>query len=153
MYSITIAVARANGYAGPMRDMPLSVAKDIYWLRYWSAMKLNIIEQRAPDLALELFDSGVNVGIGRAGVWLQRALNGLNNKQSLYADQSVDGKIGMATLSAFGTLWQQRGPSAETVLRRACDCQQGEFYISLAEKREKDEAFLYGWLLNRVGGA
>jgi len=32
----------------------------------------------------------------------------------------------------------------------ALNCLQGAFYVELAEKREKDERFVYGWLLNRV---
>ena len=34
MWGITAAVARANGYAGAMRDMPRETAKDIYHRRY-----------------------------------------------------------------------------------------------------------------------
>ena len=34
MYGITMAVARANGYSGPMKDMPRSVAVAIYSKRY-----------------------------------------------------------------------------------------------------------------------
>ena len=38
----------------------------------------------------------------------------------------------------------------EVVLVRALNSLQGAFYVELAEKRQKDEAFVYGWLLNRV---
>ena len=34
MYGITVAVARANGYAGNMKDMPRKVAYDIYYNQY-----------------------------------------------------------------------------------------------------------------------
>ncbi len=33
---------------------------------------------------------------------------------------------------------------------RALNALQGAFYVELAERRAKDEAFVYGWLLNRV---
>ena len=33
-WGITIAVARANGYAGAMKDMPQQVAYDIYYKQY-----------------------------------------------------------------------------------------------------------------------
>jgi len=36
------------------------------------------------------------------------------------------------------------------VLCRALNCLQGAYYIELAERREKDERFVYGWLKNRV---
>ena len=33
----------------------------------------------------------------------------------------------------------------------ALDALQGERYIRLAERRPANEAFLYGWLANRIG--
>ena len=37
------------------------------------------------------------------------------------------------------------------MLLRAMEALQGERYIALAERRPSQEAFLYGWLANRVG--
>ena len=42
--------------------------------------------------------------------------------------------------------------SGETVLLRAMEALQGERYIALAERRPSQEAFLYGWLANRIAG-
>ena len=39
-----------------------------------------------------------------------------------------------------------------TVMLRMLDAQQGAFYMDLAERRPKDERFVYGWFLHRVGG-
>ncbi len=45
-----------------------------------------------------------------------------------------------------------RGKSGgETVLLRAVEALQGERYLRLAERRPANEAFLYGWLANRIG--
>jgi hypothetical protein len=44
-----------------------------------------------------------------------------------------------------------RGSGVETVLMRAVEAMQGERYLRLAEKRPANEAFLYGWLANRIG--
>ena len=44
-----------------------------------------------------------------------------------------------------------RGSAGEIVLLRAMEALQGERYIALAERRPSQEAFLYGWLANRVG--
>ena len=41
-------------------------------------------------LALEMFDTGVNMGTGRAVGFLQTALNVLNRNQQLYPDMVVD---------------------------------------------------------------
>ena len=62
-----------------------------------------------------------------------------------------DGRIGPATLGALDTFISLRGPGAEAVLLRALDALQGERYIRLAERRPANEAFLYGWLANRIG--
>jgi hypothetical protein len=37
------------------------------------------------------------------------------------------------------------------VLLRALEALQGERYLRLAERRPANEAFLYGWLANRIG--
>ena len=63
-----------------------------------------------------------------------------------------DGRIGPATLSALDTFLELRGKKkGETVLLKALDALQGERYIRLAERRPANEAFLYGWLANRIG--
>ena len=38
-------------------------------------------------------------------------------------------------------------------LPRALEALQGERYLRLAEKRPANEAFLYGWLANRIGSS
>jgi lysozyme family protein len=150
-YGITEAVARANGYAGDMRDLPRSFAEAIYEQEYWDAIHVDEILKLSPVIAEELVDTGVNMGTGRAAEFLQRALNVLNKGASMYPDLKVDRAIGPRTLWTLETFLQARGADGETVLFRALDCLQGAFYVELCERREKDEASLFGWLLNRVG--
>jgi lysozyme family protein len=146
-FGITVAVARGHGYYGPMVDMPRKVAFDIYAAKYWDAVRGDQLVELSEAVAEEVVDTSVNMGPGRAGKFLQRALNALNNKAKLYADLKVDGAIGPATLSALSAYLLQRD---EMVLSRALNCLQGAFYVELAERREKDERFVYGWLKNRV---
>lgn len=146
-FGITVAVARANGYNGAMRDMPRSVAFDIYSARYWDAVKGDNLVKLSEHVAEEVVDTSVNMGPGRAGKFLQRALNVLNKRGSLYRDLAVDGAIGKATLSA---LRAYLGSRDEETLVKALNCLQGAYYITLAERREKDERFVYGWFKNRV---
>ena len=146
-FGITVAVARDHGYNGPMRVMPREVAFDIYSAKYWDAVKGDQLVELSEAVAEEAVDTSVNMGPGRAGKFLQRALNVLNSEAKLYADLTVDGAIGPATLSALAAYLDQRN---ELVLSRALNCLQGSFYIELAERREKDERFVYGWLKNRV---
>ena len=60
--------------------------------------------------------------------------------------------MGNVTLNALDTFLKIRGRSSgETVLLRALEALQGERYLRLAERRPANEAFLYGWLANRIG--
>ena len=150
-WGITEAVARSQGYEGPMRDLPRAEATSIYRRIYWLRPGFDRIALRASKIAAELFDTGVNMGTGTAAAFLQRALNALNRAARDYPDISVDREIGPRTLSALDGFLTARGKSGETVLLRAMEALQGERYIALAERRPSQEAFLYGWLANRVG--
>lgn len=149
-WGITERVARRQGYVGPMRDLPKSEAAAIYRRLYWLRPKLDRVAVRAPALAGELFDTGVNMGPAVAIGFLQRALNVLNRGARDYPDVAVDGTIGPKTLAALDAFLARWGSDA--VLVRAVDALQGARYVALAERRPADEAFVYGWLANRVGG-
>ena len=150
-WGITEAVARANGYDGDMRRLPRAVARDIYRRLYWIRPAFDQVADHAPALAAELFDTGVNMGPAVAAGFLQRALNALNRGQADYPDMPVDRRIGPVTLAALAAFLAHRGASAETVLLKAVEALQGERYLALAERRPANEAFLYGWLANRIG--
>ena len=150
-FGITQAVARAHGYAGPMNRLPRDTAIAIYRADYWTAPKLDRIAALAPQVAAELFDTGVNMGCGTAAGFLRRALNALNRGGADYRDIAAAGAIDAAAIDALGAFLRVRGSGAQTVLVKALDALQGERYLALAEQRPADEAFLYGWLANRVG--
>ena len=98
-----------------------------------------------------MFDSAVNMGPGTATGFLQRALNALNRNQKDYPDLKVDRTIGAKTLAALRAFMALRGKAGEKVLLKAIEALQGERYLALAESRPANEAFLYGWLANRIG--
>lgn len=150
-WGITEQTARDYGYRGDMRDLPRPVAVEIYRKRYWDEPGFGRVAEHAPDLAAELFDTGVNMGSATAAKFLQRALNVLNRGATAYPDIAVDGRIGTMTIAALKRLLDWRKEAGETVLIRACECLQGARYIELAEGRPANEAFVYGWLANRVG--
>lgn len=149
-FGITEATARAAGYPGAMRDLPLTTAKRIYRERYWDALNLGAIAELAPRIACELFDTAVNMGTGVPGRWLQRGLNALNRGGADYGELVVDGKLGGKSVWALKAYLAKRGKGGEAVLLALLNGLQAAFYLELAERRAKDEAFLYGWLANRV---
>ena len=150
-WGITEAVARADGWSGPMRDLPRDRAVAIYRRLYWSRPRLDVVAALAPSLAAELFDTAVNMGPAVAIGFFQRALTALNRGGGDYADIAVDGRVGPDTLAALDAFLRRRGRSGEGVLVRAVEALQGERYLTLAERRPANEAFLYGWLARRVG--
>ena len=86
MWGVTQAVARANGYAGDMRNFPVFEAKLIYRASYWDACRCDEL----PDaVRFDVFDGAVNSGVGQSIKWLQRAVGAVD-----------DGVIGMKTLLA-----------------------------------------------------
>jgi lysozyme family protein len=150
-FGITQAVARAHGYAGPMAQLPKDEAVEIYRLLYWRAPAFDAVARLAPEIAAELFDTAANMGPAVATTFLQRALTALNRNEADYPDLIPDGRIGPSTLNALGAFLKLRHPNGQTVLLRALEALQGERYLRLAERRPANEAFLYGWLANRVG--
>ena len=149
-YGITEAVARANGYKDDMRELPLPFAKKVYKRKYWDVLNIDVIAEMDQDIAYKLADIAVNMGPKRAAEFLQRLLNALNRGEKDYQDITVDCEVGPRTISALRAYMAYRKKDGALVLCRGLNCLQGAFYVNLAEKRRKDEAFLYGWLLNRI---
>jgi lysozyme family protein len=148
-WGVTEAVARAHGYSGDMRFYSREEAVTVYRRIYW--LRPDRVAEQAPKLAAELFDTGVNMGPEIAAGFLQRALNALNRGASDYADIPVDRRIGDRTIDALKGFIARRGAGGEKVLLKAVEALQGERYLRLAEQRPANEAFLYGWLANRLG--
>jgi lysozyme family protein len=97
-WGITERVARANGYTGHMRDLPVEVAKAIYRKDYWTPIRAEEIPE---VLRYAVFDAAVNSGNRQAIQWLQRAVGA-----------TPDGIFGPRTLLAVKT------SSHEQTLRR-----------------------------------
>jgi len=149
-YGITVKVARKNGYKGPMMRIPYTIVLVIYRKRYWDRLRGDMNPDQ--QIAEELFDTAVNMGVKKASRFLQRTLNALNVKGTKYPDLKVDGQVGPKTMAileqALGVaLWYR------LVILRALDSLQAVRYIELAEHDEKFESFMPGWLRTRVGVA
>lgn len=92
------------------------------------------------------------MGVGIPGRWLQRALNVLNRNGADYADIGVDNAIGNGTIGALRSLIRVRGKAvAEEVVLKVLNGLQVARYVDITEGRKPNEAFMLGWLRNRVG--
>lgn len=85
MWGITVAVARAAGYRGEMRDMPVSFAKALYKVKYWSPCGADQFDNA---FAFQVFDAAVNHGPNTAIILLQRAVGA-----------KADGALGAQTMA------------------------------------------------------
>ena len=150
MYGITEQVARAFGYHGQMSALPKETAATIYKQRYWESPRFDKVNECSASIAEELLDTGVNMGVGTASKFLQRALNTLNAEGKHYPDIVVDGAIGQMTIAALKAFLTHRGTNGHIVLVRMLNALQGARYIDLAEAKSSQEAFIYGWFLSRV---
>lgn len=150
MYGITKSVARQYGYVGDMRVMPRSVAVNIYRKNYFTAPGFDKVYALSQPIAEEMFDTAVNMGTSIPTPWLQRCLNALNREQSDYKDIEVDGEIGPATIGSLRAYLNKRGAGGEKVILSLLNGLQAVRYLEIAEKRPASEAFLFGWISNRV---
>lgn len=88
MYGITARVARASGYTGQMKSLPLDVAKQIARSQYWDPVGAPLFH---PAVAFELFDMAYNHGVSRSIKIFQQAVG-----------TKADGIIGKLTIAAAG---------------------------------------------------
>lgn len=147
-HGITEAKARAHGWKGDMEDLPYEFAVNIFRIDFWDRLHCDEICSlgfRGQELALEMADSGVNLGTEWPARWLQEWLNGLNRNEKDYRDIKEDGIVGAMTIYALRQYFEKRGSAGLTVLLNGLNASQAVRYKSLAM-----EKYLYGWMEKRV---
>lgn len=112
-----------------------------YRQQYWDRIRGNSIASQ--EVADEVFEAGVNLGVRRAVTFLQTALNVLNRRQTLYQDVVEDGVCGPDTLAALAAYLQTEPP--ELVITVA-NILQGMHYIALMKQNAVREKYARGWL-------
>lgn len=152
-YGITKAVADSfrslwskHNYDGNMRNLPRSLAVEIYRISYWDKNKCEQLSAVHPLLGFHVFDLAVNGGSGLIGKQLQRLLNTLNRGARDYRDIAVDGSIGNATLDSLLAYANRNGRKGIANLVTVLVMMQGDFYIEISEKRPANEVFTNGWV-------
>ena len=147
-YGITKQVAVANGYYGPMKEMPKDFAWSVYYDQYLGKPGYDKVLAYSPAVAEELVDTAVNTGVSRSSLWFQKALNSLNRGGKDYPSITVDGKVGSSTIKAYASLEKVRGKvkACEMVIKLV-DAQQANHYMSLTKMSD----FTPGWVQHRIG--
>lgn len=108
--------------------------QSVYKINYWDALNLDLIEDQ--KMANEIYDTGVNMGTGRAAIFFQTVLNVSSRIQLM-----LDGKIGPKTIALFNSL----SAADKYMVWKLFNCLQGEKYISICEANPSQEIFLRSW--------
>jgi lysozyme family protein len=114
--------------------------EDYYKDHYWDVNRLDDFSSQA--VAEEMFDTGVNMGVGRAARFIQTALNYLNRNGSLYAELVVDGMIGTASLNALDRVLND---GDEIVVLSMLNTLQGSHYMDYMDTNPSQEKYARGW--------
>jgi len=114
--------------------------EDFYKDKYWDVNRLDQCGSQA--VGEEMFDTGVNMGTGRAARFLQRSLNYLNRNGSLYDELVEDGKIGPASLNALERVVDDGDAN---VLLAMLNTLQGQHYMNYMDKNPTQKKYSRGW--------
>lgn len=126
-------------------DLQQQVAA-FYREHFWQPIGGKELSDQA--LANELFDTGVNQGVGTAIRFWQEALNLLNRNGRDYPELEVDGVAGEKTLATTNRFLEQNRGQADRLLK-VLNLLQGGRYLDLARRNPVMRKFLHGWL-NRI---
>lgn len=147
-HGITYEVARRHGWQGPMVELPIDFATNVYFTDYVQKPGFLPLVQIQPAVAEKLIDASVNVGPARPSRWLQTSLNALNRGGRDYPSIEVDGKVGPSTIGAYKELERVRGHVLACQLTiKLLDAHQTIHYVSLTHLNE----FTVGWITHRIG--
>ena len=111
------------------RDSALTDEVDsFYRVNFWNRVRGDEVARLSESVAVELFDTAVNLDVPDAVRFLQIALN-IQNFQGTYPDLATDGKIGAKTLQALARYLDRSGSSRADNEAILLNCMNGEQYI------------------------
>jgi len=113
--------------------------RSLYKEKYWDRFKGDHIQDQ--EIANELYDISVNMGLKRAVEFLQKAINVLNRNQKDYPNISEDGIMGSDTLNVLNN-----NPKNFGHIFNILNILQGYHYIKNMKDNETQERFARGWL-------
>ena len=117
------------------------LVQDFYKSEFWDRFVGDQIEDQ--DIANELFDTAVNLGVHKAVKILQYSVNKLNRNQTLFSNVVEDGIYGGRSARALSVVC---GSSRDTqVLYKIMNVEQGHFYNEIMTRSEDQEVFARGW--------
>lgn len=117
--------------------------KDLYYENYWLPICGSEINDQT--LAIELFDISVNLGPNTAVLYLQHALNLLNDNQKRYSNIKEDGKFGVITkrtMFSYEVKSFKSNNYTMQLLINIINAQQMRQYLKFIEANELREKYI-----------
>jgi lysozyme family protein len=124
-----------------LKEKVRELFKQVYWDRFCG--------DQVPDqeIATELFQSALELGVARAVNGLQKSLNALNPGSAAYAHVVEDGRLGPMTLGALQSYLETEDPSS---LLKAMRILQALHYIARIKKNPGRDPYARAWLRKLV---
>lgn len=129
-------------------DLTIEGAFAIYKTYYWDKLSLDGCESQI--IANELFDTAVNLGVHKAAVILQEALNVCYGSDELVTDGLI-GPRTLEVLNIYQCKWGTINKVNESILLKTLDGLQFMHYWNLVEKDPRMRRFFRGWINQRIG--
>lgn len=147
-HGVTVAVARAHGYTGPMKELSKETASEIYLEDYIDKPGFGQLIALSPAVGHKVVDAGVNTGTRQSSLWFQRSMNALSRGGQDFPQINVDGKLGAGTIASYESLRKVRGKVRACELTiKLMDAQQANHYMGLT----KTPQYIPGWIDHRIG--
>ena len=125
-------------------DMTLDAeVRRFYKMQFWDRFQGDKVAAISASVAIELFDTAVNIGVSAAVRFLQTALNMQNQYGKVYADMSVDGKLGQNTILTLQRYLTSQPGSREENELILLNCMNGEQYIYYKQNAQHER--FRGW--------
>ncbi len=115
--------------------------RNFYTEHFWNPLLGDDIPNQ--EIADELFDTAVNLGVKKAITFLQQGLNYLSRRGKLYESLVEDGAIGKKTITALKIYLQKDSPE---YLLKIMNILQGMHYLNFIAQSPEQEIFARGWL-------
>jgi lysozyme family protein len=151
MYGISTPLAKEYGIAD-VKTITKGQAINIYYHHFWNPNNCDELSERfGYDLALEIFESAVNIGQRVPARWLQNWLNLVeaSGKKRLFAPLKADGVIGPKTISAIEAIIKFRKGSYAAMYNWLNSRQYFHYYDLCYDKPQVYGDFFWGWVSKR----
>lgn len=150
-YGISTPLAREYGITD-VRSITKEQAKNIYWHHFWLPNNCDELAERFGfALALEIFESSVNIGQRVPVRWLQNWLNLVERSgpKRLFAPLEADGKIGPKTISAIEAVIKYRKGAYAAMYNWLNSRQYFHYYDLCYDRPNIYGDFFWGWVSKR----